>query len=100
MNLEFNIRNWETNSLRGAYISVFNDDFVISGAITPAIEDGAFTDYYKMYVDIFQTVDRVTSPIGEWEHQYESIDLAIGDFKEFGIDYFKVMGEQNAAGTI
>ena len=90
--LDFNVRKWETSTLNGAYISVFNDDFVISGAITPATAAGDYNDFYLMTVDVFHKAKR----IGEWEHQYENIDSALTDFKEFSIDYFKVMGEDGA----
>ena len=90
--LDFNVRKWETSKLDGAYISVFNDDFVISGAITPAIATDNYNNFYLMTVDVFHKAKR----IGEWEHQYENIDSALTDFKEFSIDYFKVMGEDGA----
>lgn len=90
--LDFNVRKWETAALEGAYISVFNDDFVISGAITPATSTDDYYDFYLMTVDVFYKAKR----IGEWEHQYETIDNALTDFKEFSIDYLKVMGENNA----
>ena len=90
--LDFNIRKWEYSELNGAYINVFNNEFIISGAITPAISEDDYNDFYLMTVDVFSNAVRV----GEWEHQYETIDQAIGDFKEFSIDYFKVMGENDA----
>jgi len=89
--LDFNVRKWEYSELNGAYISVFSDDFIISGAITPAVSKDDYNDFYLMTVDVFYKTKR----IGEWEHQYENIDSALADFKEFSVDYCKVMGENN-----
>jgi hypothetical protein len=96
MNLEFKIRHWNTERWRGAYVNVWHENLVICSVITPAIVD----DFYNQYVDVYESLDGTTKRIGEWNHQYESVDQAIADFKEFSLDYIKVMGEQNAFGII
>jgi len=96
MNLDFKIKFWKTNRQRGAYVNVWHENLILCSVITPAIVD----DFYYMYVDVYESLNGETNRIGEWKHQYETIDEAIGDFQEFSVDYIKVMGETNAVGTI